>query len=160
MEIRGIQPADHAVVDNLLETLDDSKKHLGQEAAKLRQDKNYLPILEVVEEENNQLTGTASLHEISLNDIVCLMVGPIRQIDDELTPLVSELKKRALESGYRFIIWQQFDEVDPTDFGFKPAVNYDFYLPGQEDGTENLYVYQLVKDSLDDVFGEVEFTTE
>lgn len=160
MEIRGIQPADRAMVDHLLETLDDSKRHLGRQAAKFRQEKNYQPILEIVAEEDGKITGTASLREIRINDIVCLMVGPVLEIEDRLAPLIDTLKKRAFQSGYRFIIWQQLDEKDPKTFGFKPAADYQLYLPGQEDGDDNLYIYQLVKNSLNDVSGEVEFSTE
>lgn len=160
MEIRGIQPADYAIVDRLLGSLGGSKKHLGQQAAKLRQDKNYQPILEIVSEEDGKITGSASLHEITVNNVVCLMMGPALEVNGKTAELISTLKQRAFQSGYRFIVWQQFDKLDPAKFGFKPAADYHLYLSGEQGGDEKLYVYQLVKDSLNDISGEVEFSSE
>lgn len=160
MEIRGIQPADYALVDDLLESLGDSKKHLGQQAAKLRQVKNYRPILEVVSEEDGKITGTASLHEITVNDVVCLMMGSVLEVNGKTAELISALKQLAFQSGYRFIVWQQFDKNDPEKFGFKPAADYHLYLSGEQGGDEKLYVCQLVKGSLNDISGEVEFSSE
>lgn len=153
MEIRGIQPADHEVVDQLLDKLEATKKHLGKRAAKLRQRLNYQPLLEIVAEEDGQLCGTASLHEITLNGIVCVAMGPIVEKKGRIEPLLAELKQRALSSGFRFIVWLPVGEIDPQDYGFEPTANYGLYLAGQE----KVYVCQLIEHSLAGLSGQIEF---
>lgn len=157
MEIRGIQPADHEMVDQLLEELDTTKKHIGKRAAKLRQELNYQPMLEIVAEEDGQLCGTASLHEITLNEIVCVAMGPIAEKQGRLEPLLAELKQRALSSCFRFVVWQPVGEIDPQDYGFEPAASHELYLLGQEKGQRKVYVLQLIEDSLAGLSGQIKF---
>lgn len=157
MQIRGIQSADYEPVDQLLESRDQSKKHLGQQAARLRRELSYQPILEIVAEKDGQICGTASMHEITLNGVVCLAMGPIAEKDGQLAPLLTELKQRAVSSGFRFIVWQSVSEVDPCNYGFKPASDHQLYLAGDEKRQKTVYILQLVANSLAGLSGAIEF---
>ncbi len=155
LQIRGIQPADYAATDELAKDNAGAKKRIGQHMARLRRSSNYEPILEIVSEEDGQISGTASLHEITVSGTVGLAMGPIFETKSRLISLISELEARARQAGFRFIVWHPLSKIDPRSFGFENADDYEIFLPGPHN-TMHLYVYSLVKNGLRGVHGKID----
>ncbi|GBG93978.1 hypothetical protein LFYK43_04370 [Ligilactobacillus salitolerans] len=155
MKIRGIQSAEHAAADILLEKLGGKRQHLGRQAVVLRQQVNYQSVLEVVAIENGEVVGTGSLQQILVGQSVGLMVGPIVEKDGRLKPLLDELLDRALRTGYRFVLWEQTGQIDPSEFGFKKSSPGKIFFDTEQTQTD-LYVYPLVPDGLNEISGKIE----
>lgn len=171
VQLRTEDPADHVIVNNLIQrafkdmAFSDHTEHFL--VKDLRTSPNFVPSLSIVALLANRIVGYILLTPIQINSESnskrSLALAPV-VVDPDLrgkkigSQLIEEGHRRATELGFDNIVLIGHHSYYPR-FGYKPCYEFGIEVPFNAQ-PQNVMIHELVPGAMENIRGNVEYPPE